>query len=78
MYASVYFLALEVQSGFHWCLVLGICFGSSQMNLIILYVGCTENKAQTEVVNFTKRVGTLHKIRFYRIFSFCCKHFWMW
>jgi len=65
MYVSVYVLAPVVQNGFHLCLVLGISFGSSQMNLILLYIGCAENKAQTEIMNFTKMVGALHKIRFH-------------
>jgi len=65
MYVSAYILAPEVQTGFHWCLVLGNSFGSSQMNLILLYIGCAENKAQTEIMNFTKMVGAWHKIRFH-------------
>jgi hypothetical protein len=70
MYVSIYFLAPEVQNRFHWRLVLGICYGSSQMNLILLYIGCAENKAQTEIMNFTKRVVTLHKIRFHSDLQF--------
>ena len=78
MYVSVYFLAPEVQNRFHWCLVLGICFRISQMNLILLYIGCAENKAQTEIVILPKGLVPYIRSNFITIFSFYCKHFWVW
>lgn len=57
MYVSIFF-SPAVQNGFHWCLVLEVCSGSSQMNLILMHIGCAACKAQTEFLNFPRRVGT--------------------
>jgi len=47
--------------------VVSLVFGSGNLlwKFSDIFLGCAENKAQTEIMYFTKRVGTLHKVRFH-------------